>query len=170
MILNVDDTSKKLMEEIRDSISGDILRKLDEYKVILKDIQENPIDISNLSEKSDIEKIKKYLDRLNENIEDSLNNINKKINGQKDIIVEAVLNNSTKNDFNSLVAIVNNIKNELEKIKDSANKKEQYINDKINNIEKEQSNILSKLNSMESTLEYLSLPFFKRLFGMRKNE
>lgn len=168
MILNVDDTSKKLMEEIRDSISGDILRKLDEYKVILKDIQENPIDISNLSEKSDIEKIKKYLDRLNENIEDSLNNINKKINGQKDIIVEAVLNNSTKNDFNSLVAIVNNIKNELEKIKDSANKKEQYINDKINNIEKEQSNIFQKLNSMEATLEYLSLPFFKRLFSRRK--
>lgn len=64
MILNVDDTSKKLMEEIRDSISGEILRKLDEYKIILKDVQENPVDISNLSEKSDIEKIKRNLDRL----------------------------------------------------------------------------------------------------------
>ena len=70
MILNVDDTSKKLMEEIRDSISGEILRKLDEYKIILKDVQENPVDISNLSEKSDIEKIKRNLDRLYENIED----------------------------------------------------------------------------------------------------
>ena len=170
MILNIDDTSKKLMEEIRDSISGDILSKLDEYKAILKDIQENPVDISNISEKDDIEKIKKYLDRLNENIEDILNNLNKKINGQKDIIVETVLNNSTKDDFDSLITIVNNIKNELEKIKDSANNMKQYINHKINNIEKEQSNILQKLNSMEDTLDYLSLPFFKRLFGRRKNE
>lgn len=170
MILNIDDTSKKLMEEIRDSISGDILSKLDEYKAILKDIQENPVDISNISEKGDIEKIKKYLDRLNENIEDILNNLNKKINGQKDIIVETVLNNSTKDDFDSLITIVNNIKNELEKIKDSSNNMEQYINHKINNIEKEQSNILQKLNSMEDTLDYLSLPFFKRLFGRRKNE
>lgn len=170
MILNIDDTSKKLMEEIRYSISGDILSKLDEYKAILKDIQENPVDISNISEKGDIEKIKKYLDRLNENIEDILNNLNKKINGQKDIIVETVLNNSTKDDFDSLITIVNNIKNELEKIKDSANNMEQYINHKINNIEKEQSNILQKLNSMEDTLDYLSLPFFKRLFGRRKNE
>lgn len=170
MILNIDDTSKKLMEEIRDSISGDILSKLDEYKAILKDIQENPVDISNISEKDDIEKIKKYLDRLNENIEDILNNLNKKINGQKDIIVETVLNNSTKDDFDNLITIVNNIKNELEKIKDSSNNMEQYINHKINNIEKEQSNILQKLNSMEDTLDYLSLPFFKRLFGRRKNE
>lgn len=170
MILNIDDTSKKLMEEIRDSISGDILSKLDEYKAILKDIQENPVDISNISEKGDIEKIKKDLYRLNENIEDILNNLNKKINGQKDIIVETVLNNSTKNDFDSLIIIVNNIKNEVEKIKDSANNMEQYINHKINNIEKEQSNILQKLNSMEDTLDYLSLPFFKRLFGRRKNE
>lgn len=170
MILNIDDTSKKLMEEIRDSISGDILSKLDEYKAILKDIQENPVDISNISEKGDIEKIKKDLYRLNENIEDILNNLNKKINGQKDIIVETVLNNSTKDDFDNLITIVNNIKNELEKIKDSSNNMEQYINHKINNIEKEQSNILQKLNSMEDTLDYLSLPFFKRLFGRRKNE
>lgn len=170
MILNVDDTSKKLMEKIRDSISGDILRKLDEYKFILKDIQENPIDISNLSEKGDIEKIKKPLDRLYESIEDILNNINKKVNEQKDIIVDTVLNNSTKDDFENLIAIINDIKNEIYKIKDSINKMEQYFNDKINNIEKQQSNILSKLNSMESTLEYLSLPFFKRLFGRRKNE
>ncbi|CCY75684.1 hypothetical protein EPJ64_12040 [Brachyspira aalborgi] len=170
MILNVDDTSKKLMEEIRDSISGEILRKLDEYKIILKDVQENPVDISNLSEKSDIEKIKRNLDRLYENIEDILDNINKRIMDNKNTVINAMQNNSTKDDFENLATIVNNIKNEVEKIKDSENKIERHINYKINNIEKEQSNILSKLNSMESTLEYLSLPFFKRLFGMRKNE
>lgn len=170
MILNVDDTSKKLMEEIRDSISGEILRKLDEYKIILKDVQENPVDISNLSEKSDIEKIKRNLDRLYENIEDILDNINKKITDNKNNIINVMQNNSTKDDFENLATMVNNIKNEVEKIKDSENKMEQYFNDKINNIEKQQSNILSKLNSMESTLEYLSLPFFKRLFGRRKNE
>lgn len=168
MILNVDDTSKKLMEEIRDSISGEILRKLDEYKIILKDVQENPVDISNLSEKSDIEKIKRNLDRLYENIEDILDNINKRIMDNKNTVINAMQNNSTKDDFENLATIVNNIKNEVEKIKDSENKIERHINYKINNIEKEQSNILSKLNSMESTLEYLSLPFFKRLFSGKK--
>lgn len=136
MILNVDDTSKKLMEEIRDSISGEILRKLDEYKIILKDVQENPVDISNLSEKSDIEKIKRNLDRLYENIEDILDNINKRIMDNKNTVINAMQNNSTKDDFENLATMVNNIKNEVEKIKDSENKIERHINYKINNIEK----------------------------------
>ena len=110
------------------------------------------------------------MDRLYENIEDILDNINKKITDNKNNIINVMQNNSTKDDFENLATMVNNIKNEVEKIKDSENKMEQYFNDKINNIEKQQSNILSKLNSMESTLEYLSLPFFKRLFGRRKNE
>lgn len=165
MVLNVDNVSKKLMEEIRESISGEVLRKLDE---ILKDIRENPVDISNLVEKNEVEKLKKILDRLYENTEDISKDINKKINGQKEIIINAISNNASKNDFESLISIVNNLKYELEIIKDTINKMEHIIDNKISNIEKEQSNILLKLNSIEETLEYLSLPFFKRLFWRKK--
>ena len=198
MVLRVDNIAKKLIEDIKNSVSGDILEKIETQKSILDNIRDN---VSNLSFEEDVNKLDKKLKEIIDNLEESFEETDKNIKNILDKVVNEISKTDleeNKNYLENCISIskndisneLSNIKTDIESIKENINSNEQHsenikieltsnIEEKINKLEtnlddinvyvkKSNEEYSIKIKEFEETLEYLSLPFYKRLFGRKK--